>query len=126
MKKTTIMDKLNDMSTFVRVMHEMEDMYVKVYTENGEPTHVGYSQEWTKHKFCEDIDYHSFGEWHMGICTSVMEKYLEDPYVFGCTEIADSLACLECGCRNYSLCSFLQECFEDAKEFMQYCIDYED
>lgn len=126
MNKSTIMDKLSDMLAFVKAMHEMEDAYVEVFTKNGEPTHVGYTPEWnTRHKFCEDKDYHSFDEWYEGICTGVMKRYLEDPYDFGCNEIADSLACLECGCRNYSLCAFLYECFEDAKEFMQYCIDYE-
>ena len=120
----TIMDKVQDWDAFAKAMHEAEDSYTKEWNKNGEPTHVGFTREWcSEHKFCEELT-KNFGDWYDGICTGVMKTYLEDPYKFGCTEIADSLACLECGCRNYSLCTFIDNMFEDGKEFLQYCIDY--
>lgn len=121
-----IMNKVHDWDAFAKAMHEAEDSYVKECSAAEEPTHVGFTEEWkSKHKFCEE-SCKDFDCWHSGICTSVMETFLEDPYKFGCPEIADSLACLECGCRNYSLCTFIYNRFEDWKEFLQYCIDYEE
>lgn len=117
-----IMKHVNDWDAFKKVMQEAEDAYVKEADRDGETTYVGFDEDWGHYKFMEEenADFH---DWLEGMCTEVMSQYLKDPNNLGCSEIADGLDCLACGCRNYSFCIFMSNTFEDWREFLQYCID---
>lgn len=129
MKKLTIMDKVNDMAAFQKVMHEQEDAYVKWGKDAGETIYLGYDQSVyqseSKHKFCDDRPLTEFRDWREGICGNVMQNYRNHEDDLGCYDMRSSLDCLACGCRNYSLCCFLEEAFEDWVEFMDYCCEFE-
>lgn len=125
MNKYTLMDKINDFAAFKTCMQQAELEYVKDGEASGEPSYVGFEEFDSVHKFMDD-GCDSLSDWVTGICLGVFNEFIKDPTKFGCYEIADSLACLQCGCRNYSRVLFLSTMFEDWKEFITYITEHEE
>lgn len=115
-----IMSCVNDWNAFKKVMQEAEDAYVEETGEEG--AYVGFGPTWPKHKFVEDT-VESFSEWLEGMCACVFENYLKNPDQLGCDEMADGAECLACGCRNYCICLFISDAFEDGEELLKWCIN---
>lgn len=119
----TLMDKINDWPLLKQTVQQAEEQYAQQSKEDGEPHAIGFEGWTSAHKFIED-EHQSYDEWCESICAEVFSQYLKDPSHLGCEEIADGLACLQCACRNYSICIFLDNMFEDAEEFITHTVKH--
>lgn len=113
----TLMDKINNWPLLKQTIQQAEVQYAQQNKEFGETYAVGFEGWVSTYKFMEDA-HRSYDDWCESICAEVFSQYLKDPSHLGCGEIVDGLYCLQCACRNYSICVFLDNMFEDAREFI--------